>query len=62
MYYIGMQQAQICEICEEKKDILVPKAGSGVEVSYLCKDCIEERQIEILQEYIEKYDIKTEAL
>lgn len=57
-----MRNSGLCEICETMKDILVPIAGSGVEVSYICKQCIEERQISILLEYAEKYDIKTEIL
>jgi len=57
-----MKNSGLCEICEEMKDILVPIAGSGVEVSYICKQCIEERQIAILAEYSEKYSIQTEVI
>lgn len=49
-------------MCQQMKDILIHIAGSGMEITYICKQCIEERRISILQEYIEKYDVRTEAL
>jgi len=51
-----------CEMCEQHANIRIPVAGSGASVSYLCISCIEERQIAVLLEYVEKFDIKTEAL
>lgn len=51
-----------CEICEQHAHIRIPVGGSGANVSYLCIRCIEERQIAVLLEYVEKFDIKTEAL
>ncbi|MHB8547541.1 MAG: hypothetical protein ACYDAJ_12330 [Nitrosotalea sp.] len=50
-----------CDICEKLANIRIPVAGSGASVSYLCISCIEERQIAVLLEYVEKFDIKTEA-
>jgi len=52
----------ICERCCKDKYIRIPVAGSGVNVAYLCITCIESVKINILQEYIEKFNIKTEAL
>jgi hypothetical protein len=51
-----------CDICEKPANIRIPVAGSGVSVSYLCIRCIEKKQIAVLLEYVEKFDIKTEAL
>ena len=51
-----------CEMCGQHANIRIPVAGSGVNVSYLCISCIETRQIAVLLEYVEKFDIKTEAL
>ena len=57
-----MRNSGLCKMCQQMKDILIHIAGSGMEITYICKQCIEERRISILQEYIEKYDVRTEAL
>ncbi len=51
-----------CDSCEKKSKIRIPIAGSGVQVAYLCIPCIEERQIRILPEFIERFNVRTESL
>lgn len=51
-----------CDGCKLHFDFTVPIAGSGVNVVYYCKNCIEARQIHILQEYIDKHYIRTRSL
>jgi len=58
----GNYNKGICESCDFNTNIRIPIAGSGVGAAYLCIRCIEERQIKVLPEYIEKFHIKTEAL
>ncbi len=51
-----------CDICEKLANIRMPVAGFGASASYLCTSCIEQRQIVVLLECVEKFDIKTEAV
>lgn len=45
-----------CSICGETNTVLIPKAGSGTNISILCPKCIRRNRIEVLDEYKEKID------
>lgn len=45
-----------CSICGDTDAILIPKAGSGTNVSLICPKCIRNHRLEILDEYKEKID------
>lgn len=42
-----------CSICQSKKD-LIPKAGSGTVIHWVCLECVLFRNLEVEQEYIDR--------
>jgi len=44
-----------CSICSSTIN-LIPKAGSGVVIHWVCYDCVKSRNLEVEQEYINKFE------
>jgi len=42
----------VCSICEGKTH-LIPKAGSGTVIHWVCLECVNHRELDVLPEYIE---------
>lgn len=51
-----MKEYDICSICKDSTNILIPKAGSGTNIFLICPKCIRRNRLEVLDEYKEKID------
>lgn len=44
-----------CSCCQSTKHVM-PKAGSGSVIHWVCKECVEKRELEVLPEYLENIE------
>jgi len=50
-----VKDEEICSICQSTIHVM-PKAGSGVESHWVCKNCVIENNLEVLPEYLENIE------
>ena len=50
--YLKPDYSEPCSICHNKQHTM-PKAGSGTVVHWVCKNCVDKRNLEVLPEYLE---------
>ena len=48
-------KSEKCSICPSTINVM-PKAGSGVESHWVCKNCVIENNIEVLPEYLQNIE------